>query len=536
MQDQKSSGQQVDAIVVGAGFGGMYMTHLLVQKGLSVQGFERGDDVGGTWYWNRYPGCRCDVESMEYSYKFSDELQQEWEWSERYSPQPEILSYANHVADRFELRQHFAFQSSVTSAKYNEADKLWAIETDTGDQVRARYLIMATGCLSAANTPDFQGLDSFAGATYHTGAWPKEGVDFSGQRVAVIGTGSSGIQSIPFIAEQAKHLTVFQRTPNFSVPARNKPLDPDLAASIKADYVQFRAAAYQQPAAFGAHFPRREDSVLDVTPEEREARFEEYWGHGGFMFLSAFGDIGASPETNKFAADFVRKKIREIVKDPKTAETLCPDSIIGCKRLVADSGYFETYNRPNVDLVDVSSSPVERFTTAGLEAKGQSFEFDAVVFATGFDAMTGALLQIDVHGREGQSLKDKWSAGPRTYLGLASAGFPNLFMMTGPGSPSVLANMVTGIEQHAEYIADAISWADERNISSFEAALDAENKWVDIVNMRSEATLYPQCNSWYLGANVHGKPRVFMPFIGFPDYVAMADDVAANGYEGFSTA
>ncbi len=536
MQNQEIAARDVDAIVVGAGFGGMYMTHLLVEKGLSVQGFERGDDVGGTWYWNRYPGCRCDVESMEYSYKFSEALQQEWEWSERYSPQPEILAYANHVANRFDLRRHFKFQSSVITAKYNETEKVWVVETDCGDRVSARYLIMATGCLSAANTPDFEGLSDFSGATYHTGAWPKEGVDFSGKRVAVIGTGSSGIQSIPFIAEQAKHLTVFQRTPNFSVPARNMPLDPEVAASIKADYAAFRAASYQQPAAFGAHFVRREDSVLAVTPEERDARFEEYWGYGGFQFLSAFGDIGASPETNKFAADFVRKKIREIVKDPEVADILCPDSIIGCKRLVADSGYFETYNRPNVELVDVSASPIKRFTTTGLEAKGQSFEFDAVVFATGFDAMTGALLQIDIQGRDGLSLKEKWSAGPRTYLGLASAGFPNLFMMTGPGSPSVLANMVTGIEQHAEYIAQVIAWADERGISSFEAESAAEDRWVKIVNMRSEATLYPQCNSWYLGANVPGKPRVFMPFIGFPDYVAMVDEVAAKGYEGFSQA
>ena len=534
MQNQEIAAHDVDAIVVGAGFGGMYMTHLLVEKGLSVQGFERGDDVGGTWYWNRYPGCRCDVESMEYSYKFSEELQQEWEWSERYSPQPEILAYANHVADRFDLRRHFKFQSSVTSAKYNDVDKVWVVETDSGDQVSARYLIMATGCLSAANTPDFEGLSDFSGATYHTGAWPKEGVDFSGKRVAVIGTGSSGIQSIPFIAEQAEHLTVFQRTPNFSVPARNMPLDPEVAASIKIDYAAFRAAAYQQPAAFAAHFVRREDSVLDVTPEEREARFEEYWGYGGFQFLSAFGDIGASPETNKFAADFVRKKIREIVRDPKVAETLCPDSIIGCKRLVADSGYFESFNRPNVELVDVSASPIERFTPKGLEASGRVFEFDAVVFATGFDAMTGALLHIDIQGRDGVSLKNKWSAGPRTYLGLASAGFPNLFMMTGPGSPSVLANMVTGIEQHAEYIANVIDWADEKGITSFEAEPEAEDRWVRIVNMRSEATLYPQCNSWYLGANVPGKPRVFMPFIGFPDYVAMVDEVAAKGYEGFS--
>ncbi len=533
MQDQKLSGRRLDAVVVGAGFGGMYMTHLLVQKGLSVRGFERGDDVGGTWYWNRYPGCRCDVESMEYSYKFSEELQQEWEWSERYSPQPEILAYANHVADRFDLRRHFSFQTSVTAARYCEGDAVWEVETDTGEVIEARYLIMATGCLSAANMPDFPGLETYGGPTYHTGAWPKEGVDFAGKRVGVIGTGSSGIQSIPFIAEQADHLTVFQRTPNFSVPARNMPLDPELAASIKANYAQFRADAYQQPAAFGAHFPRSEDSVLDATPEEREVRFEKYWELGGFVFLSAFEDIGASLETNKFAADFVRKKIGEIVTDPKVADLLCPDTVIGCKRLVADSGYFETYNRANVDLVDVSSSPIERFTPDGLEACGRSFDLDAVVFATGFDAMTGALLRIDIQGRNGLSLRDKWSAGPRTYLGLASAGFPNLFMMTGPGSPSVLANMVTGIEQHAEYIAQAISWADDHKVSAFEAELDAENRWVEIVNLRSEETLYPQCNSWYLGANVPGKPRVFMPFLGFPDYVAMVDEVAAKGYEGF---
>lgn len=534
MQDQKLSGRRLDAVVVGAGFGGMYMTHLLVQKGLSVQGFERGDDVGGTWYWNRYPGCRCDVESMEYSYKFSEELQQEWEWSERYSPQPEILAYANHVADRFDLRRHFSFQTSVTAARYREEIGLWEVETNTGDVIEARYVIMATGCLSAANTPDFPGLENYGGRTYHTGSWPKEGVDFAGKRVAVIGTGSSGIQSIPFIAEQADKLTVFQRTPNFSVPARNIPLDPELAASIKANYAQFRDEAYQQPAAFGAHFPRNEDSVLDATPEERDARFEKYWELGGFVFLSAFADIGASLETNKFAADFVRKKIGEIVTDPDVSDLLCPDTVIGCKRLVADSGYFETYNRANVDLVDVSGAPIERFTSDGLEACGRSFDFDAVVFATGFDAMTGALLRIDIQGRDGLSLRDKWSGGPRTYLGLASAGFPNLFMMTGPGSPSVLANMVTGIEQHAEYIADAISWADDHKVSSFEAELDAENRWVEIVNMRSEATLYPQCNSWYLGANVPGKPRVFMPFLGFPDYVAMVDDVAAKGYEGFN--
>ncbi len=523
-----------DAIIVGAGFAGMYMAYLLRERGFAVKGFERGSDVGGTWYWNRYPGCRCDVESIEYSYAFSSALQQKWDWKERYAPQEEILNYARYVARRFALRPLFQFDTSITGAHWQEEQKRWSVETDTGEQAQARYLIMATGCLSAANIPDFAGRDSFQGPTYHTGAWPHEGVDFSGQNTAVIGTGSSGIQSIPLIAKQAKHLTVFQRTPNYSVPARNKPLAPQIAAEVKADYPAFRARALEQMAAIGGHYPRGAESALSVSAEEREKRFEEYWQHGGFIFLGAFNDIVLDPRANEFAAEFVRKKIRSIVKNPATAELLCPDSVLACKRLCADTGYFETYNLPHVALVDVSKKPIEKMTPAGLTAGGKNYQFDSIVFATGFDAMTGALLRCDIRGQDGLNLREKWAAGPKTYLGLMIAGFPNMFTMSGPGSPSVLSNMIISSEHHAEFIADFISWANERQYARLEASPAAEEDWVETVNMRAEATLFPRCNSWYLGANVAGKPRVFMPYVGFPDYAAKTKETAAKDYEGFS--
>ena len=522
-----------DAIVVGAGFGGMYMVHLLVQMGLSVQGLERGAGVGGTWFWNRYPGCRCDVESMEYSYQFSNELQQEWQWSERYSAQPEILDYANHVADRFDIRSNFKFETTLTTASYDETTHMWQSQTDKGERLSSRYLIMATGCLSAANLPNFSGRDTFAGETYHTGAWPPAGIDFSGKRVGIVGTGSSAIQSIPLIAQQADHLTVFQRTPNYSIPAQNGPIDQEKVAQIKANYGQFRLRNKEQMAAFGADYPRQFDSVLDATEEQREQRFEEYWGYGGFMFLAAFGDIGMDLQANEIAAEFVRNKIRSTVTDQQVAQLLCPTTVLGCKRLCADSDYFATYNRDNVLLVDVSEHPIEQITAQGLITNGKPYEFDVLVYATGFDAMTGALLKADLRGRKAQSLAEKWSAGPRTYLGLMTSGFPNLFMMTGPGSPSVLANMVTGVEHHAEFIADIITRNATAGVTETEADIHEENKWVDVVNMRSAATLYPQCNSWYLGANVPGKPRVFMPYIGFPDYAQELEQVKQDNFAGF---
>jgi len=392
---------------------------------------------------------------------------------------------------------------------------------------------MATGCLSSANMPDIAGLDDFSGDIYHTGMWPAQGVDCRGKKVAVIGTGSSAIQSIPLIAEQAAQLTVFQRTPNYSIPAQNGPIDQQKVAAIKANYAEYRVRNKQQQAAFGADYPRRSDSVLDASAEERERRFEEYWNYGGFMFLAAFGDISLSAEANAFAAEFVRNKIRATVQDPATAELLCPDTIIGCKRLCADSGYYATFNRDNVQLVDVSGDPIECLTSSGLRCGGKDYEFDVIIFATGFDAMTGALLKADITGVDGERLRDKWSAGPRTYLGLMTAGFPNLFMMTGPGSPSVLANMVTGVEQHAEFIARMIDWSQQGALQQIAAAPAAEDEWVEVVNMRSEATLFPRCNSWYLGANVPGKPRVFMPYVGFPDYAAKLEEVVSGNYQGF---
>lgn len=529
-----SSKKKLDAVVVGAGFGGMIMLHLLSQRGMQVQGFERGSDVGGTWYWNRYPGCRCDVESMEYSYQFSKDLQQEWDWSERYSPQPEILAYAGHVADRFKLRDLIEFDQSVSSAHYSDTTQTWQVDTASGTSVECRYLIMATGCLSAANTPAFPGLETFAGEQVHTGAWPQAGVDFTGKTVGVIGTGSSAIQSIPLIAAQAASLTVFQRTPNYSVPAQNGPLDPAFAANIKANYADLNARNREQPAAFGANFPRNFDSILQASPAEQQARLEEYWQHGGFMFLAAFGDVGQSLEANAIAAEFVRNKIRQIVDDPKTAELLCPETVLGCKRLCADTGYYATYNRENVSLVDVAKEPIQAITPQGVQVGGTVHAIDTLVFATGFDAMTGSLLGCDIRGKQGLRLQEKWAAGPRTYLGLMSAGFPNFFMMTGPGSPSVLANMITGVEHHAQYIAQLIDWMGAAGHQAVEASRTAEDAWVERVNMRADATLYPQCNSWYLGANVPGKPRVFMPYIGFPDYVEQLEGIAERNYEGFA--
>jgi cyclohexanone monooxygenase len=526
--------KKVDAIVVGAGFAGMYMCYRLREEGLEVQGFERGDGVGGTWYWNRYPGARCDVESMEYSYEFDEALQQEWQWTERYAPQPEILQYANHVADRFDLRPLFKFETSVVSATFDEAESQWHVVTDQGDEVLARFCIMATGCLSSTNLPDFDGLDDFQGDWYHTGLWPKEGVDFTGKRVAVIGTGSSAIQSIPVIAEQAKTLTVFQRTANFSVPAHNGELSPKFVEQIKANYGEFRKANHHTFSGFGSRWNRYEDSVLEVKEDQRKARFDEKWALGGFHFLNAFGDLGASDEHNKFAADYARGKIRDIVKDPDTAELLCPDQVIGCKRLCVDTGYFGTYNKPHVSLVSVKEHPIERITEKGLITGGNEYEFDVIVFATGFDAMTGSLLKMNIKGVAGQTLQDKWSAGPRTYLGLQTHGFPNLFMISGPGSPSVLTNMVVSIQQHVNWVTSCINHMRLNQMNYVEADLGAEDAWVEHNNALAEPTLFPKCNSWYLGANVPGKPRVFMPYVGgFPAYVEKCDEVVSKGYDGF---
>ncbi len=532
-----SNSKQVDALIVGAGFGGMYMLHRLRSAGLNVQVVEMGDGVGGTWYWNRYPGARVDIESMEYSYQFSEELQQEWEWSERYSPQPEILEYANHVADRFDLRSSILFETKVTSAKFDEVSHRWAIETDTGKRFDAQFCILATGCLSSTNLPDFEGLSSFQGDSYHTGLWPHEKVEFAGQRVGIIGTGSSAIQTIPQVAREAEHLTVFQRTANYSIPAHNAPLDPAFVEDIKTNYKAFRAINSLEIGGFGATTDRNEDSVLDANEEQREVAFEEKWNIGGFGFLSAFGDLVMTSEANNFAAEFVRNKIRQTVDDAETAELLCPNQVIGCKRICVDINYFETYNRDNVSLVNVKDAPIERITEKGLITGGKEYAFDCLIFATGFDAMTGTLNKIDIRGRGDQLLRDKWSEGPKNYLGLCTAGFPNMFTISGPGSPSVLTNMIVSIEQHVNWIADCIFDMKARGAEAIEAQEDAEQAWVQHVNDLADETLYPSCNSWYLGANIPGKTRIFMPYVGgLPLYTEKCNEVRENGYEGFSFA
>ena len=526
--------ERADAVIVGAGFAGLYMAHRLHQAGLTVRGFEAGGDVGGTWYWNRYPGARCDVESMEYSYQFDDALQQEWEWSERYAGQPEILRYANHVADRFDLKRHFAFNTRVTAATFDEDANLWRIETDAGTCVAARFCIMATGCLSSTNTPSFKGLESFHGDVHHTGKWPHEGVDFSDQRVGIIGTGSSAIQAIPIIAAQARHLTVFQRTPNYSIPARNGPLSPAVQGSVKAEYDAFRARNSKMPGALGANMPMRPGGALEDDAEARQRQYESGWQRGGFSFLIGYNDLLVSRESNETAAQFVRERIAEVVENPHTAALLSPNNVIGCKRPCLDTGYYETFNRPNVTLVDVREAPIDEITPEGVVAGGETHAIDCLVLATGFDAMTGTLNRIDIRGRGGEALKDKWSAGPVTYLGLAVAGFPNLFMISGPGSPSVLTNMLVSIQQHVDWIAACIAHLRGHGLAAIEATEQAQEEWVAHVNAVAGETLYPTCNSWYLGANVPGKPRVFMPYVGYPLYVERCDAVAAQGYEGFA--
>jgi cation diffusion facilitator CzcD-associated flavoprotein CzcO len=518
---------------VGAGFAGLYMLYRLRGLGLSARVFEAGKGVGGTWYWNRYPGARCDVESMDYSYSFSPELQQDWRWTERYSAQPEILTYINHVADRFDLRRDIQLETRVTRAVFDEGTNRWTVETDRGDRVSARFCIMATGCLSTTQEPRFEGLEGFGGPWYHTGRWPHEGVDFTGQRVGIIGTGSSAIQSIPIIARQAAHLFVFQRTPNYSMPAHNAPLDPEYEQRVKANYAEFRRHARESRVGFVIE--RSEDSALAVAAAARAREYEKRWNRGGLGFSATYNDLLTNKAANDTAAEFFRAKIRSIVRDPAIAEILTPqDYPLGTKRLCVDTDYYATFNRDNVTLIDLRKTPIEEITPAGVRTSDAEYAVDSLVFAIGFDAMTGALLSIDIRGRAGQTLKQKWEAGPRTYLGIAIAGFPNLFAITGPGSPSVLSNMIVSIEQHVDWIADCLVYLRELDHAVIEATVDAEDAWVAHVNEVGHMTLYPQANSWYMGANVPGKPRIFMPYIGGVGvYRQKCDDVARKGYEGF---
>jgi len=523
-----------DVVVVGAGFAGMYMLHRLRGQGMTARVFEQGSGVGGTWYWNRYPGARCDVESMQYSYSFSEELQQEWDWSERYAPQPEILKYANHVADRFKLRSDIQFNTRVERAEFDEATSSWSVATSDGKTVTAKFVVLATGCLSNARMPDIKGLDRFKGKVYHTGHWPHEEVDFTGQRVGVIGTGSSGIQSVPVIAGQASHLTVFQRTANFSIPARNAALTDQERQKFRDNYSEIRRFA-REVARNGIYTEVPDRGALDDGDNARRSKYQARWDRGGLTFMSVYNNLGLDKAANDTAANFVREKIAEIVEDPETARLLqANDHPIGSKRICIDTDYFATFNRLNVTLVDIRSNPIEEITENAVRVAGKDYEVDALVLATGFDAMTGSVAKIDIRGRGGETLNDKWAAGPRTFLGLMSAGFPNLFVVTGPGSPSVLSNMIVSIEQHVDWIADCLAYMREQSLDTMEAEIDAEDKWVTHVNEVAYATLYPTANSWYMGANVPGKPRIFMPYIGgVGPYRQICNDIAAKGYEGF---
>ena len=530
----RAGAESCDVVVVGAGFAGMYMLHRLRGQGMTARVYEQGSGVGGTWYWNRYPGARCDVESMQYSYSFSDELQQEWDWSERYAPQPEILKYANHVADRFDLRRDIQFDTKVERAEFDEDTNLWSVTLSDGQTVTAKYVVLATGCLSNARQPDIKGLDRFSGKVYHTGNWPHEPVNFTGLRVGVIGTGSSSIQSVPVIAEQARHLTVFQRTANFSIPARNAALTDEERQAFRERYPEIRRFA-REVARNGIYTELPDRGALDDGDNERRAKYESRWQRGGLTFLSVYNNLAFDQAANDTAANFVREKITEIVKDPETAKRLQPnDHPIGSKRICIDTDYYAAFNRPNVTLADIRSNPIGEITENAVRVGGKDYEIDALVLATGFDAMTGSVAKIDIRGRDGRTLNQKWAEGPRTYLGLMSAGFPNLFVITGPGSPSVLSNMIVSIEQHVDWIADCLGYMRERGLDTMEAAKDAEDKWVAHVNEVAYATLYPQANSWYMGANIPGKPRIFMPYIGgVGPYRKICNDVAAKGYEGF---
>jgi len=533
---EKVSQNNLDAVVVGAGFAGLYMLYRLRELGLSARVFEEGSGVGGTWFWNRYPGARCDVESLQYSYSFSEELQDEWRWSERYASQPEILRYLNHVADRFQLRPDIQLDTRVTSIHFDETANRWNIETDRGAPVSARFCILATGCLSIPKTPEYKGLEKFQGRWYQTAKWPDEKADFSGQRVAVIGTGSSGIQCAPMIAREAAHLFVFQRTPNFSMPANNGPLSEAAIEQWNAGRAENRQKAKMLP--FGILVHHGVKPAVEATPEEREAEYESRWQNGGLCLYGAYPDLFLNPESNRTAAEFVRAKIQAVVRDPSIASRLVPTTYpIGTKRLCVDTGYYEMFNRDNVTLVDTRETPIEEITPSGIRTASAEYALDSIIFATGFDAITGALSHIDIRGRGGVTLKEKWYGGPRTYLGLTVAGFPNLFMITGPGSPSVFSNMVVSIEQHVEWISDCIQYLRQNRREAIEPTRQAEDAWIAHVNELTGYTLFPLADSWYLGANVPGKPRVFMPYIGgVGAYREKCAQVAANGYEGFQIA
>ncbi|MGE0313455.1 MAG: flavin-containing monooxygenase [Lautropia sp.] len=526
-----------DVVVIGAGFAGLHMLHRLRTLGYSTRVIEAASDVGGVWYWNRYPGARCDVESLQYSYSFSTDLEQDWVWTEKYASQPEILRYIRHVADRFDLRRDVRFDTRVGAMEFDETRDVWTLRTDAGDALQARFVVLATGALSIARLPDIAGIERFAGPVHHTGEWPHAGVDFGGKRVGVIGTGSSGIQAIPQIARQAMHLTVFQRTANFSIPAWNGPLTDAEQRAWKAAYREHRARARE----LGTLYEFSDKAASQVDPQTREREYERRWNKGGVNFVHAFNDLMVDAKSNDTIADFVRARIRAIVTDPATAESLCPnDHPLGTKRICVDTGYYETFNRDNVTLVDLKKTPIVEVTRTAITVQGpdgraRDHELDALVCATGYDALSGAALAIRIRGRGARTLTEHWAGGPRTLLGLMTSGFPNLFFITGAGSPSVLVNMIVGIEHHVEWISDCLGYLRDRDLTRIEAGAGAEDHWVAHVNDAAARTLLPRANSWFLGANVPGKPRVFMPYVAkIGVYRRECQAVADNDYQGFT--
>ena len=545
-----------DVLIVGGGFAGMYAVYRFRELGLTCKVLEAGSDVGGTWYWNRYPGARCDVPSLEYSFGFSQSLEQEWDWPEVFSAQPDILRYANHIADKFDLRRDMQFNTRVSAVTYQQTSKLWRLDTQQGDTFFAPYVVMATGCLSVPNKPDLPGADSFAGIELHTGLWPKEGVDLTGRRVGIIGTGSSGVQAIPELAKQAAQLTVFQRTPVYTVPANRKAMREAVQQEFKDNYRQIRQMQQTNQGGVSNFRPVRSTNTRQTTdqttapvPQQRAFRSRDILSltnderrqliiERGLGELLNFRDVYTDPQANEIANELFRQAVLQMVDDPDTANSLLPkDYGLGCKRQGLERDYYATFNRDNVRLVDLQHNPIQAITAGGIQTDNEYVPLDVLIYATGFDAMTGALLKANITGRDGQSLQEKWQYGPAAYLGLQVEGFPNLFTVTGPGSPSVLCNMLVAIEQHVNWIGDCISYLKDHNTASIEPAAGAVDEWVAHVNEVAQNTMYtaPSCNSWYLGANIPGKPRIFMPYVGgYPQYKARCDFETSNNYPGFN--